>query len=110
MKATVVDQRDVERDYGFKGVEAIVDHPTHGRLYVRHGFGGMDTLEGGQVRWKHGLAIQLRQNDTFADLDADWNDQGVDVRQAMTNGYDASRPVLQWDGYMVANLAAACGL
>jgi hypothetical protein len=108
-KATVAEKRDVERDYGFSGVEAIIDHPEHGRLLICDGFGGMDDLKGGAVRFEHGLVVKLHDEDTFDALDADWN-EATSVMTAVTHGYDDTRPVLEWTGYMVDELAKACGL
>lgn len=108
-KATVIEKRNIKRDYGFDGVEAIVDHPKHGRLLVCDGFGGMDSLRGGAVRFEHGIVCKLHDDDTFAALDAAWNDVTT-IMAAVTTGYDDSRPVLEWDGMMVAKLAEGCGL
>lgn len=108
-KATVVETRSVKRDYGFTGTEAIVDHPAHGRLLVCDGFGGKDSMQGGAVRFEHGVVIKLRNDDDFASLDADWN-ESTSVIDAAMHGYDDSRPVLEWSGFMVKRLAEACGL
>lgn len=53
---TVVESRTVERDYGFNGTEAVLDHPKHGRVLLCDGYGGENTLAGGAVRWSHGGA------------------------------------------------------
>ena len=108
-KATVIEKRDVERDYGLSGIDAIVDHPEHGRLLVCDGYGGMDDIKGGAVRFEHGLVVKLHNDDTFAALDGDWN-EATSIMSAVTHGYDESRPVLEWPGFMVAKLAKACGL
>lgn len=108
-KATVIDQRTVERAYGFEGTEVIIDHETHGRLLVCDGFGGADSLRGGAVRYVHGIVCKLREKDTFGDLDGPWNDYTT-VNEAVQAGHDDSRPVLDWSGHAVAGLAKSCGL
>ena len=101
-KPTVIETRDVERDYGFRGTNAIIDHPKHGRLLVCDGFGGMDTLRGGAVRWEHGIVVLLRADDTFATIDPTWD--------YVRHGYDDDRPIQMWGGQAIASLAKACGL
>lgn len=108
-KAIIIEQRSVERDYGFRGVEAIVEHEKHGRLLVCDGFGGKDSLRGGAVRFEHGMVCKLLDDDTFEQLDADWNDYTT-VNSAVQSGYDGSRPVLDWSGHVIAGLAKSCGL
>lgn len=108
-KVIIIEQRDVERDYGFRGVEAIVEHEAHGRLLVCDGFGGKDSLRGGSVRFEHGMVCKLHDDDTFDSLDADWNDYTT-VKSAIQAGYDGSRPVLDWGGHVIARLAKSCGL
>lgn len=107
-KATVIEKRD-ESGYGFSGVEAIIDHSKHGRLLVLDRFGGIDSMQGGAVRFKHRMVVKLHDDDTFAVLDADWN-EGTSVMSAVTHGYDDSRPVLEWDRNMITKLAEYCGL
>ena len=108
-KAIIIEQRDVERDYGFRGVEAIVEHDKHGRLLVCDGFGGKDSMRGGAVRFEHGMVCRLHDDDNFSLLDENWNDYTT-VKSAIQAGYDGSRPVLDWSGYAIAGLAKSCGL
>lgn len=108
-KMVVIEKRDVEREYGFRGVDAIVQHRRLGRLLVCDGYGGQDTMQGGAVRWKHGVMVKLRDGDTFADLDADWNPTMTTIT-AVKAGYDESRPVMDMPGVMVERLAKAAGL
>lgn len=100
----IIDQRNVVRDYGFDGHEIIIDHPDYGRILIMDGYGGESTPGGGCVRWTHGKAVLLHNNDTFAVLDASWNDD-TSVYGAMINGYDDTRPVLQWPGNAIASMA-----
>jgi len=106
---TVFEKRDVTRDYGLAGVEAIIEHPTAGRLLIADGFGGTDSLAGGAVRWRHGLACRLWPDDTFDVLDQPWN-AGTSLADAVTAGHDNDRPVLDWSGRTIASVAAIAGL
>lgn len=109
-KITLIERRDVKRNYGFAGTEAVIDHPTHGRMLLCDGFGGIDSISGGTVRWAHGMAIKLHDGDTFETLDgAQWTND-VTLMQATQHGYDDTRPVLDWDGLAIARAAAAAGL
>ncbi|MFA5633414.1 MAG: hypothetical protein WC997_18140 [Porticoccaceae bacterium] len=109
-KIAIVARRDIERDYGFRGTEAIIDHPKHGRLLLCDGFGGKDTLAGGTVRWTHGMAVKLEDDDTFDALDSTEWSVGTTLMQAVKGGYDDARPILDWDGLTIARVAAAAGL
>jgi hypothetical protein len=110
MEINVIEQEQVERDYGMQGVEAIVEHPEHGLIYIADGFGGMDTMRGGAVRWEHGMAVKLQPGDTLENLrETEWNDSTTLFR-AMLEGYDESRPVLQLTGRQVSAIAKAAGL
>ncbi len=110
MHITIIDKIDVTRDYGMPGTAAIIDHPAHGRMMLCDGFGGLDTLQGGAVRWRHGVAIKLQPADTFASLaTTPWNDW-MPLLQAVKSGYDDTRPVLDWRGDAVAATAASAGL
>ena len=109
-KAVVVESRDVERAYGFTGTEAIIDHPKHGRILIADGFGGMDSIEGGCVRWRHGTVIQLHPDDDFDALDAlEWNESysGIEI---VYSYLDKTRPGLDWAGYMIDKLATSLGI
>lgn len=106
----LIEKREVTRDYGFDGIDAIVDHPTHGRLLIMDGFGGTDTLKGGAVRWEHGMAIKLQDGDTIDGLiNGEWNDYTT-LMGAVIAGHDDSRPILEWDGDMVESVAKSVGL
>lgn len=108
----VVERRTVKRDYDFDGVEAIIDHPKHGRLFICDGFAGVGSLRGGAVRWEHGFVAKLKADDTFAALDAE--DQRYVCPQALLSvieaGQDDERPILEWDGHAVDRVAKAAGL
>lgn len=107
---TVIEQRPIERDYEMQGVQAIIDHPTHGRLLIEDGFGGMDTLEGGAVRWEHGGVIKLKANDTLSSMENEsWNDH-CDLLSVVLMGRDDERPVMEWDGFVIRSVAESFGL
>ena len=112
-KSRLVETQDVERDYGFAGMQAIVDTENHGRILIEDGFGGMDSLEGGCVRWKHGSAYQLKPGDTFESLD-EVSFYHVDLPytylDAVVQQADDSRPWLPWDGKIVASIAKSLKL
>jgi hypothetical protein len=106
---TIIEKRKVERDFGFLGTDAIIDHEKHGRLLIRDGYGGENGMQGGAVRFQHGMVVKLCTSDTFADLDKDWN-EFTSVFDAVVNGYDTARPIKDWDGKMITKLAESLGL
>ncbi len=109
-KVTLAEREDVAREYGFDGVLAIVDHETHGRLLIADGYGGEGQPRGGCVRWEHGGVWQLKSNDTLQSLrNGEWNDCAT-LLDAVCHGEDRSRPVLDFSGNAIANVAKAAGL
>lgn len=99
------------RDYGFRGHEAIIDHPVHGRLLLCDGFGGVDSLDGGCVRWRHGSACRLLPDDTLASLDEERHNDEYSALHALVKGYGSrGRQMLEWSGDDVARLAESVGL
>lgn len=106
----IIERREVKRDYGFLGTEAIIDHHKHGRLLIADGYGQMDGARGGMVRWEHGMVIKLQPADTFASLEAGaWN-ESTTLMQAVRAGYDDTRPLQNWDGHMIRAAAKAGSL
>lgn len=104
IKSCIVDQRDVARNYDFRGKEIIVAHPTLGRLLLEDGYGGELTLHGGAVRWSQGCVYHLDDNDTFDTLDSlvpglDY----VTVYQLMIHGSDNARVVAPISPVKLAN-------
>ena len=108
MKTKIIAQRTTEGQYEIPCQQVIVDHQKYGRLLLVEGFGGGD-IEGMTYRWRHGLAVQLRDNDTFATLDAPRNDW-CKTMGAVLEGQDDSRPVLTWDGVVISAMAKSLGL
>lgn len=105
IKPVLVEWEHVAREYGFNGTQAIFDHPKHGRLFITDGYGGENTMSGGSVRWRHGMAIKLLAGDTLDSLrETPWNDYG-DLYDAVINGYDDTRPVMDWHGPVIEALA-----
>jgi len=110
MKNQLIATQDVTRDYGFAGKIAIIDMPEKGRVLIADGFGGIDTVAGGAVRWRHGKAAQLKAGDTLAALASEvWNDSMTQL-DAVQAGCDPARPLLSWDGQAVAMVAKSVGL
>lgn len=99
----------LEGPYEMAVTQAIVEHTAHGRILITQGFGGMDSLEGGCVRWKHGLTVRLLPHDTFDTLDAPYN-EWASVKEAALSGYDADRPVLPMEAGEIQRIAEAAGL
>ena len=105
----VVEAREVERDYGFTGNEVIVDHPKLGRLLVTDGFGGDPQGPNGMcVRWRHGVVVKLKPDDTFEILDGDWN-EWLSILGAVLDGRDDERPIQLWDGPAIAGFMNKLG-
>jgi hypothetical protein len=109
MGSKIIQRRDVQRDYGFWGVDAIIEHPTHGRVLIRDGFGGRGNA-GWMVRWECGIGVKLRPGDTLESLESEMHNDWTTVRAAAEHGYDPLRPVMPWDGTAVRRVAKAAGL
>ena len=97
-KITVLEQRSVVREYGIEGTEAIVIKDGE-KLLLTDGFGGIDSLRGGSVRWCYGMAVKLKAEDTFPILDAEFNAY-----------LDPERPLLLLSGRQVEAIAEKAGL
>lgn len=105
MNAKIVEVREEEGMYGFDTTTMIIDTKKHGRVLITDGWGG-DDLSGYCYRWIHGIAVQLKDDDDFDVLDADWNDWTTTLG-ATLEGADPERPILQWTGYAINKLANA---
>lgn len=110
-KSKIIEQCSVERDYGFNGTVAIVDHKKYGRILIEDGFGGIDGL-GGCVGFKHGRIIKLQKDDTFEKLNSLVDDLDyVSILELAENGYDSTRPVMTFfSGRAIQNIATSIGL
>jgi len=103
----LIESVSVERDYGRTGTDAIVEANDGERYLIRDGFGGVDSLEGGAVRWSNGALYHLQPEDTIASLQSEaWNET-TSVWDAVVAGFDGSRPVVLIDP---TNMAKAVGL
>jgi hypothetical protein len=106
--AKLIESVNVERDYGTTGTNAIVEAGNGKRYLIQDGFGGTGSLQGGAVRWEHGLVIELQPGDTLASLAVgEWNET-ASLWDAVIRGYDDSRPVLE--GMSPISLAKSAGL
>lgn len=105
-KIKLIEQETVERAYGILGTNAILEHNKYGRMLAMDAFGGIDTLAGGTVRWMHGMAIKLRNNDTLESI----NNMHPDLRTSMLLAYDKQRPVLTLRGQELEAIAKRVGL
>lgn len=109
-KTTLIETRDVRGAYDMICRQAIIEHPTHGRLLLTEGYGGEDSLEGGAYRWRHGVLAKLQPGDTLAALEAaEWNPV-LSHLGAVLEDCDPDRPVLAWDGHSLEAVARAAGL
>jgi len=100
-------ESDVNKaEYDIDCIRMIVENEKGERYYMQEGFGGMDTMSGGYVRWRHGLIIRIKQGETFSTFEKMWN-EGTTHRSAMLNGYDDERPVLEWSGHTIEKIANA---
>ena len=108
MTTTIVETETVERDYGMRGTNMILDHPRHGRLLVCDGYGGVGSVDGGAVRWRHGAVYQLLPGDTLAGLRSATVETGsagsMTLMDRMRHGYDDRRPILDWAGYVIERM------
>ena len=108
-KPTIDEMQDNRGAYDMIRRSAVVDHPQHGRLYISEGWGG-GNVEGETYRWRHGVCCQLLPGDTIDRLRAaDWNET-TSLLEAVTSGYDSTRPVLEWNGKVIERLAAKLGI
>lgn len=102
--AKLIEKKHSEGIYGMDCCEKIVEMPDGKRIYLVEGFGGMHSPEGGMYRWRHGLAIQVLPTDTLESLHAD-DDSELPEYQLMIEGHSKQRPVLDWDGKIIASVA-----
>lgn len=95
--------------YGFECKAAIIDHDTQGRILLFQRYGGVDWMDGGATRWRHGVCARLLPSDTFESLNGEWNSTST-VLDAVLAGADDSRPLLEWNGIMIDRMARSVGL
>lgn len=103
MKTTLIAKQSIPGAYDLATESMILDTDTMGRILITDGWGG-DDVNGSCYRWKQGLAIQLKADDTFEALAKPWNDC-TSTWQAVIGGYDQERPILGYNGHAIAALA-----
>ncbi len=103
MKTTLIEKRTEEGQYGMDTESMILDTDTMGRILITEGWGG-DDVNGYCYRWRNGMAIQLKDGDTFEVLAEPWNDY-TSTWQAMAAGHDPERPILRFNGYVISAIA-----
>lgn len=108
--STLVEFEHVKRDYDMNGTNAIIDSPEHGRLLLADGFGGIDQPSGGAVRWRHGMAVKLQPRDTLASLKGENINEITTQWEQVIHGYDKTRPILPWPGFVIEKMAESLGL
>lgn len=108
MDVAVLEKRLVKRAYDLDGIEAIIVKDGE-KIFICDGFGGVDDLCGGAVRWRHGMAIRLKSDDTFSTLDADYNAHMSVLGLALTDS-DPERPMLPLDRFHIEAIAKKAGL
>ena len=91
--------------YDLPCTEMIVQLTDGRRIYLSEGFGGMSSLEGGQYRWRHGVAIAIQVTDTLESLHTDTKEYNCHSYERMMAGYDETRPILDWDGNVIDRVA-----
>lgn len=105
MATTIIEQETREGQYGMDHTAMVVDHPEHGRLLLVDGFGGVGAPKGGAYRWEHGIVCRLQPGDTLESLRATpWSDIAT-LYEAVVQGRDATRPILEWSGDAIRGLA-----
>jgi len=103
----LIEQESVERIYGLDGVNAIIEREGQ-RVLLVDAFGGIDSLEGGCVRWRHGSAYTLLDDDTLRSLNKD-NGRGT-ILEMICSGYDDRRKDLGWTWIKIDSVAKSLRL
>lgn len=103
----LIEQDTNQGQYDLPCQEMIVELTDGRRMYLLEGFGGMSDLEGGQYRWRHGIAIQILPTDTLESLRADTGEYNTTSYDRLVHGYDEQRPVQEWPGTIIDSIASA---
>lgn len=106
----LIEKENTEREYGFDGINAIIESEKHGKLLIIDGFGGIDDLEGGSVRFKHGMVVKLKDNDTLSSLNKTVGCYYPTLMNDVCRGKNSGRPVMDWDSWTIENTARSVGL
>lgn len=79
----------------------IINHPVHGRIFMREGKANVMH----PFNWADGLAFSCKPADTLESLEnEEWN-EGMNLMEACLYGVDDSRPILDWEGFMLEQMA-----
>jgi hypothetical protein len=106
----LIESQTVTREYGFTGINAIIEHPDYGRILIMDGYGGEGTMAGGCVRWFHGAAYHLLKNDSLKSLQSTMINEDVSTFEALIHGYDSKRDPICVHGRIIASMAKDAGL
>ena len=104
MKWKIIEKETNKAEYDMDCVSMIVENENGERYLMQEGFGGMDTMAGGAIRWRHGLIIKIKAGETFSTFEKEWNESAT-LRDAMLRGYDDERPILDWSGTIIEKIA-----
>lgn len=96
--------------YDMPYTEAIVEMPDGKHVYIVQGYGGESSLDGGQYRWRHGVAVQVRVVDTIDSLHENDHMVPVNPMERMMYGDDPKRPLLEWSASKMESVARAAKL
>ena len=103
-KNTLIESDSRSGAYEMRQQRAIIQHHTEGRLLLVEGFGGMDSVEGGMYRWKHGSAYKITEADTLESIFSKHTESEF-------SDYDYIRQnALEWSGHIIAKVAQSAGL
>lgn len=106
-KSILIESRQTTGIYNIPCVDAIIQRGER-RILLKQCFGGT-AVEGATYRWRHGTAVQLLATDTFETLTRNHEKELDDLTRAML-GYDEKRPILPWEGRIIAKVAESLGL
>ena len=105
----LIEEKTVTREYGLTGINAIVRH-NGDLLLITDGFGGLDDIMGGAVRWQHGRVYKLLDGDTLSSLRKGHYNEYSSNWITLLSGHDDCRPLLGWSGHAIAALAKKLNL
>jgi hypothetical protein len=101
-KNAIIESDSRSGAYEMRQQRAIIQHHTHGRLLLVEGFGGMNSVEGGMYRWKHGSAYKIEEADTLESIFSKHTESEF-------SDYDSMIP-LEWSGNIIAKVTQSAGL
>lgn len=92
--------------YDLDTESVIVELEDGTRVYLTDGYGGEDTLDGGQYHWRYGIAVQVKPTDTLASLTTP-DDQGNTLIDYASHTFavKTERRILDWSGPRINRIA-----